>query len=106
MVTMELSNFFRDFSITSGSPPRCPPRDSVTADGVHRRAQAFALRWEGRHAELAATPAAPPACGRSAGGRRRVERDVLCDAADREADMSTNTAFVTDRAHGGLSVLR
>jgi formate hydrogenlyase transcriptional activator len=35
-----------------------------------------------------------------------VERDVLCDAPDREADMGTNAAFVTDPAHGGLSVLR
>jgi formate hydrogenlyase transcriptional activator len=31
---------------------------------------------------------------------------VLCDAADREADMSTNRAFVTDPAHEGLSVWR
>jgi hypothetical protein len=88
----------------------CPLRDSVPADGVHRRAEAPALRWSDATPNVTRTLRLQQ-LAKTAGCSGRVERDVLCDAVDGEVDMGTNAAFVTEPAHGwqplpaGLSAL-
>jgi formate hydrogenlyase transcriptional activator len=84
---------------------RCPPLDSASADGVH-----------GRAADPSPLGSQDPRSGRetrvSSSLQASVARPLLrewevqCGAADREADMSTNAAFVTDPAQGGLSSWR
>jgi hypothetical protein len=77
----------------------CPLRDSVPADGVHRRAEAPALRWSDATPNVKRTLRLQQ-LAKTAGCSGRVERDVLCDAVDGEVDMGTNAAFVTEPAHG------